>query len=127
MATYAIRKTGSVLALEWGRSSSEPNRFHNLDRSFPIESVKRGLVRPVVAVNEEHVIARAHDPAETRLPSQLTRDRVELDPVHERDERIELGIDVGQPHPSREAAFFKSDVVVVCSDIHEPAAMGTDT
>src|SRR5205823_307472 len=44
---------------------SEPDGLYDLDGSLAIQSVKGSLVGPVVTVDEVHIIARAHDPAET--------------------------------------------------------------
>ena len=65
-----------------------------LTRSLAVEGLQGRPVYPVVRVDEEDVVARLGDPAETRLPPELARDGIKLQAVHQRDEWIELRVDV---------------------------------
>src|SRR5678815_2260659 len=73
---------------------SKSDRPDHLDRSLAIKCLQRRLIGPVVGIDEEDVVAWPGDPTEARLPAKLARHRVELQAIHQGNERVELRVDV---------------------------------
>src|SRR6187200_71407 len=89
-------------------------RVEHFGRDAAIESRKarqRLFVEPVVRVDEVHVAAGAHDPAEPRLPPEHRAHRVVLEVVDQRDPWRELRLADETVETGRERALWQVDVV----------------
>ena len=86
----------------------------------------RRVAQPGVIVDQEEVVSRVQDPADSGLPTQVPAVVVVLDAVGHGDPGTELGPDIGLENADREAALRQFDARPFVAQANDQAVSGPD-
>ena len=109
---------GRVTVTRAGAGGLEPVRADDLESRLAVErpELSRIVVDPVVRVDEIEAIARAADPAETKLPTQGPDDCIVLEVADERNPWARLRVDDTADRLGREGTLGQIDLVPLAVD-----------